>query len=106
MLQRWIRMTECSELMDKCDTNPENIRLKYVSVYDWRKEARHYSEVLLDFKRKIMIGEGKTCEVMPIPRINLITLARPETKEITGIKPPKDSFDDFEDEDFEEATQS
>jgi hypothetical protein len=97
-------MSECKELMDRMDNNPENIRLKFVSVYDWRKEARHYSEVLLDFKRKLLIGEGKTCEIMPIPRINLITLVRPDTKELKGIEPPPaDFFEDYEDEHFEEA---
>jgi hypothetical protein len=82
-------MSKCEEIMRKFD-HPGNIELDDAEVHTWRKGKRDYKKALLDFKTHLLIGEGTTCEIVPISRIDMIVVSNVHRIEIRDIVPPSD----------------
>lgn len=92
-------MSECKDLMKKMKEGqtmgPKPMEFKNIEVHNWRKGKRQYKEALLDFKTKLMIGEGETCEIMPMSKIDLIVVSNVHKIEIKDVHPPDDELDDL-----------
>jgi hypothetical protein len=87
-------MSKCQDLMMKLKQGqgmgPRPLEFTNIEVHNWRKGKREYSQALLDFKTHLLVGEGETCEVMPLNKIDLIVVSNIHKIEIKDIEPPSD----------------